>query len=54
MSKVLKCGITKHKIIAEQKLRTQRVLGELIKQGQERGEIKTESDNRYSTAVTSP
>ncbi len=28
-------------IIAEQKLRTQRVLGELIKEGQERGEIKT-------------
>jgi len=36
-------------LIAEQKLRTQRILGQLIKQGQEAGEIVTRQDNRYST-----
>ncbi|HUX56456.1 MAG TPA: hypothetical protein VMV77_05750 [Bacteroidales bacterium] len=29
------------KVIAEQKIRTQRILGQLIKEGQERGEIRT-------------
>lgn len=37
-------------IIAEQKLRTQRILGELIAEGQRKGTITTEVDNRYSTA----
>ncbi len=32
-------------IVAEQKLRTQRILGELIKQGQEAGEIAERGDN---------
>ena len=36
-------------LIAEQKLRTQRILGQLIEQGQEAGEIATSSDNRHST-----
>lgn len=35
-------------IIAEQKLRTQRVLGSLIKQGQDSGELKTQADNQYA------
>ena len=38
-------------LIAEQKLRTQRILGQLIKQGQEAGEIATSSDNRHSTGT---
>ena len=38
-------------MIAEQKLRTQRILGELIKQGQESGEIRIVSDNRHSTGT---
>jgi hypothetical protein len=37
-------------MIAEQKLRTQRILGQLIKQGQEAGEIVTRTDNRHSTS----
>lgn len=36
-------------LIAEQKLRTQRILGQLIKQGQDAGEIATSADNRHST-----
>lgn len=36
-------------LIAEQKLRTQRILGNLIKQGQDAGEIATSEDNRHST-----
>ena len=31
-------------MIAEQKIRTQRILGELIQEGQERGEIATRDD----------
>jgi N6-adenosine-specific RNA methylase IME4 len=41
-------------IIAEQKIRTQRILGGLIKDGQEKGEIAKQSGqgaNRYSTNV---
>ena len=36
-------------MIAEQKIRTQRILGQLIKDGQEKGEIATQSDgyNKY-------
>ena len=33
-------------MIAEQKIRTQRVLGRLIKEGQERGEIATQQTGR--------
>jgi hypothetical protein len=35
-------------IIAEQKLRTQRILGELIADGQRKGQIKTQADNQYA------
>lgn len=35
-------------MIAEQKLRTQRILGNLIKQGEDNGEITTKHDNRHS------
>ena len=39
-------------MIAEQKLRTQRILGQLIKQGQEAGEIKSpKNTNRHSNAT---
>ena len=39
-------------MIAEQKLRTQRILGQLIKQGQEAGEIKSlQNANRHSNAT---
>lgn len=37
-------------MIAEQKLRTQRILGQLIKQGQEAGELRSQQDNRHSTS----
>lgn len=37
-------------LIAEQKLRTQRILGKLIKEGQEAGEIKTQATAKSSTA----
>jgi isoleucyl-tRNA synthetase len=37
-------------LVAEQKLRTQRILGELIKQGQENGEIKTQATAKSTTA----
>lgn len=38
-------------LVAEQKLRTQRILGELIKQGQDNGEIRKQAENqRTSTA----
>jgi len=37
-------------LIAEQKLRTQRILGNLIKDGQKRGEIKTQATAKSSTA----
>ena len=36
-------------LIAEQKLRTQRILGQLIKQGLENNEIVSKTDNRHST-----
>ena len=36
-------------LIAEQKLRTQRILGQLIKKGMESGEIVNRTDNRHST-----
>ena len=40
-------------MIAEQKLRTQRILGTLIKQAQEAGEIKSSKNkNRYSNATS--
>ena len=35
-------------LIAEQKLRTQRILGQLIKQGQDKGEIKSKNTNQNS------
>ena len=38
-------------LIAEQKLRTQRILGQLIKQGQGAGEIKTRQTAKSSTAM---
>lgn len=37
-------------LVAEQKLRTQRILGELIKGGQENGEIKTQATAKSTTA----
>lgn len=37
-------------LIAEQKLRTQRILGKLIKDGQEAGEIRRKEDNNYSSS----
>jgi len=36
-------------IIAEQKLRTQRILGQLIKKGQEDGTLRKPNDNNYSS-----
>lgn len=40
-------------LIAEQKLRTQRILGQLIKQGQDAGEIKSSvNTNRHSNATS--
>lgn len=36
-------------IVAEQKLRTQRILGELVAEGQRKGTIAVKEDNRYST-----
>jgi len=38
-------------MIAEQKLRTQRILGELIKQGQEAGELRTRQTAKSSNAM---
>ena len=38
-------------LIAEQKLRTQRILGKLIREGQERGEIAEQGDNRFTVDV---
>ena len=35
-------------MIAEQKIRTQRILGKLIQEGQERGEVATQGENRYT------
>lgn len=37
-------------IIAEQKIRTQRILGELIIEGQQKGEIRKQNDNNYSSS----
>lgn len=37
-------------IIAEQKIRTQRVLGRLIKEGQGRGELRKKNDNQYNAS----
>jgi phage N-6-adenine-methyltransferase len=37
-------------IIAEQKIRTQRVLGRLIKEGQGRGELRKRNDNQYNAS----
>ncbi|MEN6565868.1 MAG: DNA N-6-adenine-methyltransferase [Veillonellales bacterium] len=37
-------------MIAEQKIRTQRVLGRLIKEGQERGELRKRNDNQYNAS----
>ncbi len=39
-------------IIAEQKLRTQRILGDLIKQGQQNGELATRQTARSSVSLT--
>lgn len=39
-------------IIAEQKLRTQRILGELIADGQRKGTIATEKNNQYAPRDT--
>jgi hypothetical protein len=39
-------------MIAEQKLRTQRILGQLIKQGQEAGELKTPKTAKSNDAVS--
>jgi len=36
-------------IIAEQKIRTQRVLGQLLREGQEKGEIRKQNDGAVST-----
>lgn len=38
-------------LIAEQKLRTQRILGQLIKQAQENGELQGKKDNMYSSGT---
>ena len=39
-------------LIAEQKLRTQRVLGRLIREGRERGEVATfGKDNQYTVLI---
>lgn len=37
-------------IIAEQKIRTQRILGELIQKGQRKGNLKTQATSKSSTA----
>jgi phage N-6-adenine-methyltransferase len=37
-------------MIAEQKIRTQRVLGRLIQEGQERGELRKQNDNQYNAS----
>lgn len=37
-------------MIAEQKIRTQRILGNLITEGQEKGEIRKQSDNQHSAS----
>lgn len=39
-------------IVAEQKIRTQRILGRLIKEGQDKGEIRNQKDNQYSSSST--
>lgn len=39
-------------IVAEQKLRTQRILGELIADGQKRGEIAERGESKYNSLVT--
>ena len=38
-------------LIAEQKIRTQRILGKLIKDGQDNGEIRSKTDNNYSSSA---
>src|SRR3990167_9449259 len=38
-------------IVAEQKIRTQRILGKLIKDGQEKGEIKTKTINAKKSST---
>jgi hypothetical protein len=38
-------------LIAEQKIRTQRILGKLIKDGQDNGEIRSKTDNNYSSTA---
>jgi len=41
-------------IISEQKIRTQRILGGLIKEGQSKGEIRKQNDNlKQNSEVTS-
>lgn len=39
-------------LIAEQKLRTQRILGRLIKEGQDNGEIRKPIENQYSASAS--
>lgn len=38
-------------LIAEQKIRTQRILGKLIKDGQDNGEIRRKTDTNYSSTA---
>jgi hypothetical protein len=39
-------------MVAEQKLRTQRILGELIKDGQQKGEIAGKGESKYNSLIT--
>lgn len=39
-------------MIAEQKLRTQRVLGTLIKEGQKNGEVANKGESKYNSLIT--
>jgi hypothetical protein len=38
-------------LVAEQKLRTQRILGELIKTGQDNGEIRKQAENHHTSTA---
>jgi hypothetical protein len=52
MKKAEKKDAELQNMIAEQKLRTQRILGKLIHEGQEAGEIRKPTDNQYSATTT--
>lgn len=39
-------------MVAEQKIRTQRILGQLIKDGQDKGEIATKGESKYNSLIS--